>query len=306
MISVSEIVLLISQNQYMFIAGIIAFIVLSVASLMDIKTHEVLDMLNYGLFFTAIVFRLLWAVFEWNAYVLLDGFAGFIIGFGIGMLMFYTGQWGGGDSKMIIGLGVLFGFPLSSLLSTVSLYDAMNSFFVSFIINMFIAGAFLGMIWMLVLAYINRKQFCKSWKKIYAQSKIYRYIASVVFIIFIAFGFFIGDVIIFSLLGCMLFLTYFVYVFAKSVERGCMIKIVPPSEVTEGDWIDKDVKHNGKIITGPKDLGITKKQIAQLKQYKIKKVPVKVGIPFIPSFFVGFIATVLIGNSIIYLLMIIL
>ena len=54
---------------------------------------------------------------------------------------------------------------------------------------------------------------------------------------------------------------------------------------------------NGKRITGPKDLGISKKQIRQLRQYyekgKVKKIAIKEGIPFVPSFLISFIVTLI-------------
>ena len=79
-----------------------------------------------------------------------------------------------------------------------------------------------------------------------------------------------------------------------------MLKYVEPQKLTEGDWIVKDIKINGKYITGPKDLGIAKKQINELvmlyKKGKIRKVLMKIGIPFVPSFFIAFVVTLIYGN----------
>ncbi len=70
--------------------------------------------------------------------------------------------------------------------------------------------------------------------------------------------------------------------------------------MTEGDWIAKEIKYKGKVITGPKDLGIEKKQINKLKRLfklnKIRKVLIKEGIPFVPSFLAGWIITVVWGS----------
>jgi hypothetical protein len=78
-----------------------------------------------------------------------------------------------------------------------------------------------------------------------------------------------------------------------------MIKEVAINRLTEGDWIYKDVYIGKKLITGPKDLGISREQIAQLKKYssqgKIKAVIIKEGIPFIPAFLLAFVATVIIN-----------
>ncbi|PIO05594.1 hypothetical protein COT47_04145, partial [Candidatus Woesearchaeota archaeon CG08_land_8_20_14_0_20_43_7] len=51
-----------------------------------------------------------------------------------------------------------------------------------------------------------------------------------------------------------------------------------------------------KYICGPKDLGIEKKQIAILLKHKVKKVLVREGIPFVPSFLIAFIVNVFFQN----------
>ena len=79
-----------------------------------------------------------------------------------------------------------------------------------------------------------------------------------------------------------------------------MIKKIPIEKLTEGDWIVKDVMVDNKRICGPKDLGIEKKQIAQLiklkQKGKIQNIVIKEGIPFVPSFLIAYIATLLLGN----------
>jgi hypothetical protein len=79
-----------------------------------------------------------------------------------------------------------------------------------------------------------------------------------------------------------------------------MLRYVKPTEVTEGDWIAKDIYISNKYISGPKDLGIEKSQLNKLisfyKKGKIKRVLIKVGIPFVPSFLLAYILTLAFGN----------
>jgi len=79
-----------------------------------------------------------------------------------------------------------------------------------------------------------------------------------------------------------------------------MLKYVEPNRLTEGDWIAKEIKYNGKYICGPKDLGIERKQINELiklyNQKKIKRILIKEGIPFVPSFLMAFVITIMYGN----------
>jgi len=78
-----------------------------------------------------------------------------------------------------------------------------------------------------------------------------------------------------------------------------MLKLVEPKELTQGDWVAKDYFHGRKKIAGPKDLGIEKKQIDLLvelrKNKKINKILIKHGIPFVPSFLIAFIVSLIFG-----------
>jgi len=283
----------ISQSSYNLIAVISALLVMLVASITDFQKREVADMINYGLFFSAIALRLLYSAITQNPLVILDGIIGFAITLAIALSMFYTGQWGGGDSKMIMGLGVLFGLkliPFNGLL-------IFNSTLISFIINAFIAGSIFGLVWSLVTAFKDWKKFIVSWKKTTKDAKTIKRIFIIIALLLIIAGLIFKEVRLLLILIALLFLmTIYMYIFAKSVEKGSMVKMLAPSKVTEGDWIDKDVKYKGKYLCGPKDLGISKKQITLLKKHKIRRVPVKIGIPFIPSFLLGFIITLLFGN----------
>ncbi|MFH1212052.1 MAG: hypothetical protein V1659_03945, partial [Candidatus Woesearchaeota archaeon] len=61
-----------------------------------------------------------------------------------------------------------------------------------------------------------------------------------------------------------------------------------------------DVFVGKKRICGPKDLGISRQQIAMLLKYKkakkISEIRIKEGLPFVPSFLAGFIITIFSGN----------
>ena len=95
-------------------------------------------------------------------------------------------------------------------------------------------------------------------------------------------------------------ISFYMWLFVKAIEKVAMLKYVTPDKLTEGDWIAQEVKYKGKVITGPKDLGIEKKQIKKLvslyKKKKLKKILIKEGIPFVPSFLIAFIITIIYGN----------
>ncbi|MFT4302963.1 MAG: prepilin peptidase [Candidatus Woesearchaeota archaeon] len=282
-----------STNSYEIIATIIALSVLIVGSITDLKKREVADFINYGLFFSAIALRLIFATITLDYMIILSGFAGFILTLIIALTMFYAGQWGGGDAKMIMGLGILFGLPIIPY----ELWALWNSPLIAFIINMIIAGSIFGLIWSIVAALKNKDKFIKTWKDENKNTKNIKLISLALSLILLISSFIIHEArtIILPIIMLLILIPY-MHTFAKSVEKSSMIMILNPKQITEGDWIEKEIKHKGKYICGPKDLGITKKQIALLKKLKINKIPVKIGIPFIPAFLLGYIMVLIFGN----------
>ena len=135
---------------------IIALIWLIFATYFDIKTQEIPDWLTYSLIIIAIVLKLLHslATNEWNFFYY--GLLGGLIFFAIGSLMYYTKQWGGGDTKLLAGLGIAFTSYPRFLLNYLN--PNLNfPFLFTLFINILIAGALYGIIWTFVLAIKNKK-----------------------------------------------------------------------------------------------------------------------------------------------------
>ena len=74
-----------------------------------------------------------------------------------------------------------------------------------------------------------------------------------------------------------------------------MYKLVPISKLREGDWVLKNIKYKNKYIYKKSHAGISKKQIQLLKKTSIKKILIKEGIVFTPSFLIGFIISIIFG-----------
>ena len=273
----------------------IGFLVLLIGSYTDIKTREVPDWVNFGLIGTGFGINLIFSIIFWNINFILASIVGFAIFFVIAWMMFYTGQWGGGDSKILMGLGAIIGIDFFS-----------GQFFLfGFLINALLLGALYGILWAVFSIFRNRKKFVEEFKKSIKNKKVIlsKRAVFILFIILILVGLFIQD----NLVKLMMFyvaivsvLTFYLWISIKAVENICMLKYVKPQQLTEGDWIAKDVKVDGKYITGPKDLGIEKKKIKKLiefyKRGKVKRILIKEGIPFVPSFFAAYVITLIYGN----------
>jgi len=278
----------------------IAFIALAIGTITDIRTREVPDWLNYGIIFSGIGLRLLYSSITSDWIYLLEGLAGLVIFVIIGYMMFYASQWGGGDSKLLMGIGALLGLKF-----TLQPFPLL----VVFLFNLLLAGSIYGLCYSIVLAFKHRKAFAKNFKTILYSKPMQRFrnikffflIALVIVLAVLLRGRTIDIFVLLILAALILFLYLSIYlvIFIKAVELAAMYRFVPPEQLTEGDWIAKNVVVNGKVLTGPKDLGIEKKKIRMLialkRKGKISKIKVKYGIPFVPSFLLAFVLTLMFG-----------
>lgn len=276
---------------------LIVLVALIIGTYTDFKTREVPDWLNYGLIFIGFGLRILFTIVyqDWN--YLLYGIIGFAAFFLLALVMFYAGQWGGGDAKMVMGLGALIGLELG-----------IDAFLIGFFINIIIFGALFGFLFSIYLAISNRKGFAKEFSKRFREKGREKWFVWIGTIALLIVSIFVPASIKVSvvLLAGLLLISFYMFIYLKAVEKASMIRWVAPEKLTEGDWVVQDVIIGGKRICGPKDLGLEQKQIERLirlkRQNKIKKVLIKYGIPFVPSFLIAFIATYLWGNFVFQML----
>lgn len=275
----------------------------------DLKTREVPDWLNYSLVIIAFTLRGFYSIMNSELNYFLYTLLGFGIFFAIANLMYYTKQWGGGDAKLFMALGAVFAtYPivLTQLFNPVL---GQLPFFVAFFINLLIMGAVYGLIYTIILAIKNKKIFIEESKKIFKEPTIKKLkwiisIGGVIFLIIIL-------TIVQNLEIKLLFVTmiiflmalFYIWIFVKIVEKSCMFKIISIKKLTEGDWVCHDLIINKKRIYSSKSVGIERYQISQLlKQTKIKTVQIKEGIPFVPSFLIATIISLIFGNLIYYVI----
>ncbi len=275
-----------------------AVFITAIGSYNDLRTHEVPDYLSYGGLFFGFFLHLLLSILFSDGSFLFDALFGFLVSFIIALFMFYTGQWGGGDSKLLIALGTIIGLPVS-----------FSSFFMQFLINLVFIGAAYGSLYIFFLIIKNKTAFWQALKKRLQEKKV-KYGRVIVLcitalLLFLSF-LFAAEQIFIIIMALLLYSGFYLFTGIKCVEEVCMLKLVDPAKITEGDWIAKDVFIGKKYICGPKDLGIQKKQIDLLlrlkKQKKIGKILIKEGIPFVPSFLFSLLFTYFFGNVFLYFL----
>jgi Flp pilus assembly protein protease CpaA len=260
--------------------------VLMIASYTDIKTREVPDWLNFSLIATALGIRSIIATFQ-GFNVLLSGLLGFAVCFGLAFLFYYTNQWGGGDSKLLMGMGAIIGISLP--------FSAESLTLLWFFLSLLFIGAVWGLIWMVGVALRKRYLFITRFISSLKKNKIFHiFIATLTlsFIILAIFHPFTWPLILFPPL------IFYLLIFVTSVEKSCFYVRKFPKDLTEGDWMSENVVVNGNKLLCRKTL--TRKDLSLLinlkKKKKINTVLIKEGIPFVPSFLFAFIVITFLGK----------
>ncbi len=265
--------------------SIITIIVLIAATCCDIKKREVPDWLSYSFLFSVVGIRAIFSLDQgWN--IFLGGLLGFLIFFSIGYFFYRCNQWGGGDTKLLMGLGASIGIDIPLQNSSLNL--------LWFFLAMLLLGAVYGLIWMLYLAVKERKRvFPEFKKKISDHQKIHLGIIVVSLVLALPLYF----SLVFLPLAVFPVVFFYLFMLVGTIEKICFYKRISPEKLTEGDWLVETVRQDGKSIVEKKAL--EQDDILKLRTLAKKKkftVLIKEGIPFVPSFLMGYIV-VLLGNQ---------
>ena len=279
----------------MLVENAVALIVLIIASLQDFKEREVMDWLNYVAMLSGILLAGLLAIFSLSFLPLLYSVTGLLIGYGIGVAFYFTGQWGGGDAKMFSALGAILGFNVYQ-----SLQGILHTSFTALFFNSILWSLPYAFFWLAIIVLKKRKAFIDGWKKEPA-NRTYWYAAGAALLlgfILSASGQGLVAPVLYLTAGLIIIGGYLLQ-FTKVAQKTCMTEDSAPTKLTEGDWLSEDVKIGNTVIK-KSPTGLEKKDIRKLQkayqQRQIKTVKIKNGVPFIPVFLLGFLTTLIAGN----------
>lgn len=252
------------------------FVVVKKFSLLHIYENKTLSLiLLVSIIFPIIYYIIYSGINPFNYYI------GFFVATIVGMGLYLTGQWGGGDVKLLMALGIYFGIT----------FDAIPKFLVYFVL-MFLAGGVIGIYYSIYNAIKNFKEFKSNAKHLLAIKKvrIIRLIVLMIAIVIIVFGLSKQDQTsyLYFGIGFIIWLGFYVWILVKCVEGITLIKQKKISELVEGDWLVSSIKV-GTHTVKPREIGLTLKDIEILKKSKLDTVIIKEGLPFVPSFFIAFI-----------------
>ena len=284
------------------VALLVSLAVLIVATIQDLKEREVADWLNYVAVLAGIVLSMLVSLQTHSFLPLFYSVIGLLVGFGIGLFFYFTGQMGGGDAKLLAAMGALFGLNIFQ-----PIQYWLNESFITFFINSILLSLPYAMVWSIVIAMRHREKFMHFWKK-ESVSKVLWIFSFIIISVGVTFSFMQQQIFtyLFYLTGIALFFALYAIKFARVTERACMYEDVVPTKLVEGDWLVKDIVIKEKIIVEKKPVGLEKEEIKKLQALydkgELRTVRVKQGLPFVPAFLLGFIATLLFDNFILTLL----
>lgn len=273
---------------YAFLIAITG-IYLIVASVCDLKSREIPNWIAFSLILFALAYRTFLSIFNQNINFILLGLIGLIVFFILSHLFYYSRVFAGGDTKLLMAMGPVVAFSS----------NLQESFFIMgvFIFALFVAGGFFGIFYsgFLVLKNkSNRKGFVKEFRKNFKKYKLIVFGCLLLFLISLVYSVYVGQAMVY-LFPLILFIFPFLFIYSKAVENSCMIKMIDGKKATVGDWlVEKVVLKNKKIE--PDWQGLSEKEVELIRKSG-KKIKVKEGIPFVPSFLFAYILVVYLWYS---------
>ena len=252
----------------------IAFLGSVVAGFWDLFTTEVPDEVP--------VLMLSFGIFNWFIYALSFGdlnplFLSLSIGtflLAFGLILYRAGHWGGADAWLLAAIGY-----------TIPLYGG-RIFMIDFIFNFLIVGSIYMVIYALILGVINKGVFSyfiddvkSKWKIVTGSILVSGILISLLYLSFPRFGS-SSLITVFVLLVLLVFF----WRYARVIENRVFRKRIRTSQLRVGD-VTEDMLWRG----------ITADEINKIKKSK-RFVVIKEGVRFVPVFPIALVVTLLFGN----------
>ncbi|MBI5871559.1 prepilin peptidase [archaeon] len=238
------------------------------ASYFDLKTNEIPDWLSYGFLGCVSLILIFISLFYASWDYILDGLTGFVICLIIGLAFYYLRFWGGGDAKLLFGMGALFGGQ--------ALLDIALAILIA--LTIYLCAT------LTILSIRNWRKLIEELKKIKTNSAaicffILAFILAI--LVFTFFDRFLGYALL--ALDALILFTYYLHKIIHIVESIALIKQIAVSRLKEEDWPAENIRLEHRTIS-KKCLGLTQKDIREIKESRIRHILIKSGILFAPAF----------------------
>jgi hypothetical protein len=278
--------LVLNENTFLLFLGLFFLIG---AVMQDFKRREVDNVWNFSLIAFALGYRAIISVYILDYHFLLNGLIGLGIFFILGNVFYYGRLFAGGDAKLLIALGAV--LPLD--------YGFLTNIKISllFVMLFLIGGSIYSIFYSIFLIEKNWKNFKREF---FIQLKYYKKIIyfSICLFLFLTIISLIYNKLLF-IIAILFFIFPFLTILARSIEESCMVKKIPVNKLTIGDWLYRDIKVKNKKIEKNWE-GISESELKLIQRYYKKKVLIKEGIPFTPSFLIAFILLFYLMNDFLF------
>jgi len=258
----------------------IAFIGSVIAALWDLKTTDIPDVLVAGMVIVALAFGAGEGISTGDYTALTLSVGTGLIFLAIGLIMYFSGQWGGGDGGLLVGIGMLMSY----------LNQDYISFPVAYLSNIVITGVLYSVLYASFLVFRNKTLLKELKSELKGMLTPLGFLAAAL-LISISFFFSAYYARIAAVPIVMLVLLVF-YRFAKTIDKSFFRKI-SSRDLKVGDMIGEDIprlKIGKKLIRG-----LTAAEVKRIQKMK-KTVLIREGIRFGPVFPIALLLTVLYGN----------
>ena len=215
---------------------ILTVLVLLIASYSDLKTKEVPDWLNYGFVFAAVGVRAIYS-FQNGWSFLITGLLGLAVAYLLALLFYYTHQWGGGDSKLLMGMGAAIGIAYP--------FNGSSFTMLWFLLSLLFSGAVYGLVWLLVVALKKRSCLAPELRSLLGRHKKIHLGVGFASLVLFSGGMFISALLYVLVLMVAL---YYLLLFLVAVQYCCFVSEQETKSLVEGDWLAEDVVVHGKTI----------------------------------------------------------
>ena len=309
-------------------AVLVGVSVLGVSSYFDFRTREVENYITIGFIVLAAVMQLGFSLFTGNFAFLQNALLVGGLFFAFGWVMFQTGQWGGADTKLLAGMGVLF-----ANFAPVAPWPFAATLFV----NIFLSAFAYTILYSVYLTWQEPSVISEFQKSVRSDSaELLRVFALVAFAVFAASGyvfwrfspdFFTLILFLEPLFSLLVLVPVFwgLVKFARALENKTLRLKATAKALREFDLLTVDILRIGKKVSAVPESestkamrrsakeviydstdpnGLTLEQIAGIqKLVKSRALPdsfvVKWGLPFVPVFLIAVVMTLYFGDIVI-------
>ena len=278
------------------LAILLAIVFLVLGSIEDLKTGEIPEMISYGYIASSLLVAAAAAILAGDAYLFLNSLLMGASFFGLGFVLFYFGQWGGGDVKLAGGIGCTLGF----LAQAGFFHDGLFPYYATYFINMICLALPYATVYGLLLGLKSPE----TWKEFGRYLRDRKSVA----VLFFSFAP--------SLIGLYLHLTSLalfytiipvmalIALYLKAVELNALRDTVDVSKLREADVPAEDLEADGVVLIRKTDIeGMTLEDVKKIQELAAQgKIPqrivIKRGIKFAPVLLLALLSVLYAGNFI--------